>query len=407
MKIELPRWAVPLQQKKRYKLVKGGRGSGKSHERAIAIVLKMISEPDSRIVCLRQVQKSIKYSSKQLIKDKIIALGVSHLFKITETEISRIDGDGFAIFLGMQDHTADSIKSLEGFDVFWFEEAQKITQYSLDILIPTIRKAGSEFWATWNPKKEKDAIEKFARDEVDDAIIVHVNYPDNPFCPEETRLQAEKMKDRDYAKYKHIYLGGYDVKDEAQIFGGCYEEKEFDINREWAGPYQGMDWGFSLDPTTAIRAWIDVENNDLYISHEAGRVGLTLDDTPKFIIDRIPNFERYKAKADNARPESINQVKNNKVKSDDGVVYRLPLVVSCKKGKGSVEDGIEFIKSFNKVYIHPRCPETINEFDNYSYKTDRITEEVLSDILDENNHYIDALRYALEDVKDKTLWDVW
>ena len=126
-------------------------------------------------------------------------------------------------------------------------------------------------------------------------------------------------------------------------------------------------------------------DNDLYIEYEAGKVRLELDETAEFITQRIPEFAQHKVRADSARPESISYLRRHGVPQMEGV----------KKWQGSVEDGIEHIKSYNKVYIHPRCKETLNEFRLYSYKTDRLSGDVLPQIIDANNHYIDALRYAL------------
>lgn len=406
--IDLPRWAIPLQEAKRFKFISGGRASGKSHERAEALVERMICEPDLRWVCAREIQKSLKYSSKQLIEDKIRKFKVSHLFDITLTEIKRKGGEGVVIFMGLQDHTADSIKSLEGFDGVWVEEAQSITQYSIDILVPTIRKDGSELWFTWNPKKKGEAVERLKDDRIEESIHVHVNYYDNPLLPEEIRKEAEALRKADYEKYLHIWEGQYDKRSKAQVFMGCYDVKEFDIDPSWAGPYQGIDFGFSQDPTVATRSYIDAENNILYISHDFGEVGLPLNDTAEKIIKAIPEFDKYRVTADSARPESINHLKMSKYVSEDGKNYRLRKIEPSVKGKGSVEDGIEYIKSFSRVIIHSRCKGVIHEFETYSYKEDKITGEIQDVLVDENNHYIDSLRYALEKARNKkrSIFDV-
>src|SRR5690606_11380082 len=136
-----------------------------------------------------------------------------------------------------------------------------------------------------------------------------------------------------------------------------YEVAEFEPDGDWT-LVQGLDWGFANDPTAAIRSY--VWDDKLFISHEAVKVGLELDDTPEFIKKRIPEFEKWDARADSARPESIRFVQR----------HGLPRVKRCRKGKGSVEDGIAHIKSYKRVIIHPRCPETLSEFKNYSYEVD-------------------------------------
>jgi len=163
LNIKTPRWSLPLLQPARYKGIKGGRGSGKSHFVAESRIEDLIMNPNHRGICIREHQKSLAHSSKQLLEDKIKALGVRHLFETTNTEIRRIGYEGLIIFQGMKDHTADSIKSLENFDWAWVEEAQSLSRRSLDLLIPTIRKDGSELWFTWNPNKETDAVDDYSR----------------------------------------------------------------------------------------------------------------------------------------------------------------------------------------------------------------------------------------------------
>ncbi|WP_346746010.1 PBSX family phage terminase large subunit [uncultured Campylobacter sp.] len=387
----------PLLESKRYKGAKGGRGSGKSHFFAECIIETMLINPDSRIVCIREIQRSLKFSSKALIESKINSLGVSEYFEITLTEIRAKRGNGLIIFQGMQDHTADSIKSLEGFDVAWVEEAQNLSKRSLELLRPTIRKENSELWFSWNPENETDAVDSFFKQMQEngatDFILVTANFSDNPFLP--TELFNEQEYDRRYnpSIYEHIWLGGYNTKSDALIFKGKFRVENFSTDG-LGNPYHGLDFGFANDPTAAIRCYI--HDRKLYISHEAGAVGLELDYTAEFLKERIENIHKYVIRADNARPESISYLKR----------HGLSMITPTIKGKGSIEDGIEFIRSFEAIIIHERCVETAREFRLYSYKTDPHSGDILPQILDENNHYIDALRYALEPlIKSKTtIW---
>lgn len=387
----------PLLENKRYKGAKGGRGSGKSHFFAECIIEAMLINPDARIVCIREIQRSLKFSSKALIESKINSLGVSEYFEITLTEIRAKRGNGLIIFQGMQDHTADSIKSLEGFDVAWVEEAQNLSKRSLELLRPTIRKENSELWFSWNPENETDAVDSFFKQMQEngatDFILVTANFSDNPFLP--TELFNEQEYDRRYnpSTYEHIWLGGYNTKSDALIFKGKFRVEKFSTDG-LGNPYHGLDFGFANDPTAAIRCYI--HDRKLYISHEAGAVGLELDYTAEFLKERIENIHKYVIRADNARPESISYLKR----------HGLNMITPTIKGKGSIEDGIEFIRSFEAIIIHERCVETAREFRLYSYKTDPHSGDILPQILDENNHYIDALRYALEPlIKSKTtIW---
>ncbi|EMG31562.1 PBSX family phage terminase large subunit [Campylobacter showae] len=397
IKLRLAKWTKNLIQPKRYKGVKGGRGSGKSHFFAELMIAYFIKNPNTRAVCIREIQRSLKFSSKALIESKINSLGVSEYFEITLTEIRAKQGNGIIIFQGMQDHTADSIKSLEGFDIAWVEEAQNLSKRSLELLRPTIRKENSELWFSWNPENETDAVDSFFKqmqeNKATDFVLVTANFSDNPFLPEELNKEQEYDRKFNPSTYEHIWLGGYNTKSDAQIFKGKFRVENF--NTDGLGnPYHGLDFGFANDPTAAIRCYI--HERKLYISHEAGAVGLELDDTASFLKERIENIHKYVIRADNARPESISYLKR----------HGLNMITPTAKGKGSIEDGIEYIRSFEAIIIHERCVETAREFRLYSYKTDPHSGDILPQILDENNHYIDALRYALEPlIKSKA--NIW
>lgn len=383
LQIQTPRWALPLlDNSKRYIGIKGGRASGKSHERAEALVERMFLEPDLRWVCIREIQKSLKFSSKQIIEDKIKKFGIAHLFEITINEIRRIDGDGIIIFQGMQDHTADSIKSLEGFDGAWVEEAQSLSKRSIDLLLPTIRKEKSQIWFTWNPEDKDDAVNTVFTDYADDCILLHVNYMDNPWLPSAMKSLAEALKSKDYDAYSHIWLGQPKQNSDAQIFKGYWSTIDFDVDDTFEDPLQGADFGFN-DPTTAVRVY--VKDNCLFVTNEYYKRNLDLNLMPD-AFRTIPDFDKYVTRADNSRPDTIRYLNNNQLKK----------VVPCVKGKGSIEDGIEFIKSFDHVYIHSTCINTVDEFTNYKYRINRLDDTVTNIIIDDYNHIIDAIRYALE-----------
>lgn len=383
--IDTPEWAVPLLEPARYKGIKGGRGSGKSHERAEAVVDEMIADPDKKVVCIREIQKSLKFSAKMLIESKIRQFGVSHMFEITQTEIRRKEGEGICIFQGMQDHTAESIKSLEGFDIAWVEEAQSLSKRSLTLLRPTIRAEGSEIWFTWNPEQPTDPVDEFFAKEPDNSILLHVNYDQNPFLSD--TLREEMVWDRqkqDPSDFAHIWLGDYNIKSDALVFAGKHRIEEFEPGSDWGGPYHGMDFGFANDPTVAVRCWI--QDKRLYIERDAGSVKLELDNTSDFIRRRIPGMAHYVIRADSARPESISYLKRK----------GLPKITAVNKWPGSVEDGIAHMKAYREIIIHPQCEGTAKEFRLYSYKVDKRTGDVMPVVEDRNNHYIDAIRYALE-----------
>lgn len=209
LQIPTARAFVPLLQPARYKAGFGGRGSGKSHFFGERLIDLAYGDP-IRAVCIRQVQNTIKDSVKQLLSDKISALGVEHAFKQTDTEITGHNGSQI-IFKGMQHYNAESIKSLEGYDIAWVEEAQTLSQRSLDMLRPTIRKDGSELWFSWNPTDELDPVDRFFRgpNPPADSVIVEANWQDNPWFPDVLRKDMEADYARDPAKAAHVWGGAY------------------------------------------------------------------------------------------------------------------------------------------------------------------------------------------------------
>jgi phage terminase large subunit len=388
LNIETPEWAEPLLTPSRYKGIWGGRGSGKSHERAEAMIEAHIMNPDTASVCLREVQKSIKMSVKRLLEHKIKSMGVQSHFEVQDSMIKNRHGDGIIIFQGMQNHTADSIKSLEGFDIAWFEEAQTASQRSLDLLRPTIRKPNSELWFTWNPHKDTDPIDVLLRGETPppNAQVIKVNYLDNPWFPDVLRDEMEYDKRRDPDKYVHIWLGGYVKNSEARVFKN-WKIDEFE-SPDNAVHRLGGDWGFSTDPTVGVRS--HVVGRKLYVDYECYQVGCEIIDTPDLFMT-IPESEKWPLVADSSRPETISHMRKN----------GFPKIMPSVKGAGSIEAGVEWLQSHD-IIVHPRCVHVIDELTNYSYKVDKITDEVLPELEDKNNHVIDALRYANEAARRKT-----
>jgi phage terminase large subunit len=208
----------PLLRPARYKGAHGGRGSGKSHFFGDLWLEENISEKLD-FVCLRETLKSLEFSVKKLLEGKIERFNAGAYFEVQDRRIMSKLG-GVTIFEGMQNHTSESIKSLEGFDRAWFEEAQNASDKSLTMLRPTIRKAGSQLWFGWNPDEPTDPIDVLLRgDELPpDAIVVEANYMDNPWLPDELRAEMEFDKRRDPDKYAHVWLGKYRQNSEARVF---------------------------------------------------------------------------------------------------------------------------------------------------------------------------------------------
>lgn len=382
MKIKLPSIFRDIFKKFRHKVFHGGRGSAKSRTITSALVIR-VQQGYEFILCTREIQKSIKDSSKRLIENEIKRRKLQHLFKITQTQIQYIPNGSTFVFYGLKTNP-DSIQSMEGVTICWVEEARSVSIMSWDVLLPTIREEGSEIWVSYNPKFDTDPVHQMfvVNEPPPESLVVVVNYYDNPFFPEVLRKQMEWMRKFDYEKYKHIWLG-YTIKhSKAQIFFGKWEVQEFETPEEIEVFYFGVDWGFSDDPTCIHRYWIDEEANTLMIDYEEYGYRKDLSEL-EAMFDKIPLVRKYTLRADNSRPETIRYMGG---KGFD--------IVGAKKGPGSVEDGIEFLKSFNKIIVHTRCPEIAFEFSEYKFKEDPKTGDILPIIIDKHNHGIDDARYA-------------
>lgn len=348
--------------------------------------------PGTRWACIREVQKSLEQSVKRLLEDKIESLGVSRQFGIKQFEIET-PGGGVIIFQGMQNHTADSIKSLEGFDGAWVEEAQSLSQRSLDLLRPTIRKSGSELWFSWNPQLETDPVDVLLRgeDPPPDAIVVQANYLDNPWLPDVLRAELEYDQRRDPDKFAHVWLGGYQRNSEARVFRN-WKIEEFDIPKD-AIIRQGADWGFSVDPSVLVQCYII--GKTLYVPHEAYMVGCEINNLPD-LFRTVPDSEKWWITADSARPETISYMQK----------HGFPKMGAAIKGSRSLEEGVQFLQSYD-IVVNPRCKHTIQELTLYCYETDQLTGKVLPRLSDKNNHVIDALRYANEGARRSAKSSDW
>ena len=380
LSIETPAVFEPLLYPARYKGAFGGRGSGKSHFFAECVVEESIRRKVD-IVCLREIQRSLKFSVKKLVETKIEAMNAGAYFEVQNEQIKSKHG-GNIIFQGMQDHTSDSIKSLEGFGIAWFEEAQSASQRSLDLLRPTIRATGSEMWFSWNPNLETDPIDAFLRGDnpPPGAVVVRANYSDNPWLPEELKSEIAYDQKRDPEKYAHIWLGEYQRNSEARVFRNWrieeFERPKGTIHR------LGADWGFSIDPSVLVRC--DIEGKTLYVDYEVYQIGCEINNLPELFM-AVPDAEKYQIVADSARPETISYMQK----------HGFPRIHPAVKGAKSLEEGVEFLRSFD-IVVHPRCKHTIDELTMYSYKRDPLTGAVVPILEDKNNHVIDALRYACE-----------
>jgi phage terminase large subunit len=385
--LELPDWAESLWRKDaRHIALWGGRAGAKSRSIATALVLQAADE-HHRWLCCREIQNSIKGSVKQLLDDAIDRCGLGNLYESTEREI-RGPHDSLFIFAGLRGN-ATGVRSLEGLTGAWIEEAQTVSQASIDTLEPTIRVPGSRLIWSWNPDLESDPVDAMFRGRNDPeqwpgppprSVVLNVNYEQNPWFPPDLREKMEWDRARDIDKYNHIWLGQYRRNSEARVFKNWRVEAfESPSNVEYR---LGADFGFSIDPSCALRCWID--GTQIFVDYEAWGLQVEIINLPR-LFQSIPEAERYWMTADSSRPETISHLRNN----------GFPRIQSAIKGKRSLEEGVEFLKSYDLV-IHPRCERLIAELTLYSYKADNLTGQVTAALEDKDNHMIDALRYAVE-----------
>lgn len=400
-----------------YKVLYGGRGGGKSWDIAAMLVARANAGCE-RILCCREYMNSIADSSHKLISDMIDRMGLKHRFTITKTGIRcHATGSEF-IFKGLKKSIME-IKSTEGITLCWVEEAQPVSKFSWDILIPTVfRRETSEMWISYNPDQEQDAThhrfvsgvrEKVVETESRfatydekgriDMIVAKVGWEDNPWFPAGLERERAKCLRDDQVAYDWIWGGLCRKITEAAVFKARWSTAIVD---EPLGtqPRYGIDWGFADDPIACVRFWIrdsdDGEEQDLIITHEAFGHGVEMDEIPALLdgndalgVEGIPGIRDWHIKADSARPETISYV------AGKGFA-----ISAAEKWPGSVEDGIAHLKAYRHIYINPRCVHLLQEFRLYSFKVDpKLVDAegkpvILPIIVDRWNHGIDALRYG-------------
>jgi phage terminase large subunit len=367
----------------RYKVFYGGRGGRKSWEIATALIIRAYRNK-TLILCTREIQNSIADSVLSLLSNTIERLGLNDFFEVQKTTIIGANGSEFK-FKGLNGLTIDGIKSFEGADICWVEEAHSVSQRSWDVLIPTIRKQGSEIWVSFNPDLSTDPVYKrFITNPSANAYVKKVSYLNNPDCPQTLIEEAEYLRRIDYEAYAHIYLGEVRAHSDAQVFKGKYRVEHFDVDETFGYPLQGSDWGFDPDPTALVRVYI--KGKTLYIRYEAYKVGCEIDDLPA-LFEQIPDAKKWRIQPDSSRPELISYLHRNKfnINRDAGKL----------KWPGCVEDRIDYMRNFEQIIIHPDCKHTAEEFRLYSRKIDKRTGDIMPILEDKHNHCIDAIGYAI------------
>lgn len=352
------------------------------------VLLKRALIRKERIGCFRELQASIKDSVHQVLRDQIFMLGMTNYFRITESSIvCRTTGSEF-LFKGLR-HNVVEIKSTEGITIAWVEEAQLVSKDSWNILIPTIRVEGSEIWVSFNPIEEGDpTYQQFIVKPPPESLILKVSWRDNPYFTKTQDADRRWMLANDPDTYDHVWEGECQKLSDDVIFRNRWVVEAFNPPHYPQEPdfLFGADFGFANDPSTLVRMWItgDPPDEELWIDHEAWKIGCEIDDMPK-LYDFVPGSRRWPIKADEARPETISYIRRQGFN-----------ITPAEKWPGCVEDRIAHIKGYKKIHIHDRCKNTQFEARNYRYKRDRVTGEVLPVVIDKNNHIWDAVGYGLD-----------
>ena len=374
-----------LYAKARYKILFGGRGSGKSWAIADYIIQKC-AFGRFRVLCTREIQGSIKDSVYRLLCDRIYYHKLQQFFVIQRDTIQSIYGSEI-IFKGLRQN-ASEIKSTEGINCAWVEEAEKISIDSWDILIPTIRQEESEILVSFNPDDENsNTYTRFIECEgkkvtMPGLLSAFVNWWDNPWFPEVLRREMEWCRQNDQEKYDHVWGGRPKKYGQAVIFKSKLRVEEFEPPAEDTQFYFGADFGYGSDPSCLVRMFI--RDRKLYIDKEFYGYGIEIDDLPK-CWDTVEGSRKWTIRADSARPDTVS--------------YMLRQGFDCvgaEKGPGSLEDGLEYLKNFEAIIIHPDCTGSISDYSNYRWKVDKVTDQVLPIPVDKSNHSPDACRYGLE-----------
>lgn len=357
----------------------GGRGSLKSHTVARFLLIRA-RQKTTRVACFREFQNSITESSYQLLVDLIGKYKLNE-FKATDNSIiNKINGSDF-IFKGLH-RNEQSIKSIEGIDIAWIEEAQTVSKKSIDVLTPTIRKDGSQIIYTYNRLEEEDPVHKrLVIEGRPNTLVINVNYDTAikyGWFPEVLRIEMEDDKERRPALYKHKWLGEPNTST-GRIYTGWDLDID-DIPREARLVRYGVDFGYSIDPTVIVAIY---SYNGMYIIDEvAYQKGLS----NRSIADILINNERCMVVADSAEPKSIDEIRSYGIN-----------IIGAKKGQGSVNQGIQWVQEL-KIGLTRRSVKTREGYLNYKWALDK-DEKVLNvpdDSVHEWSNSMDAIRYGLD-----------
>ena len=414
--VEAPDALLPLLEPKRYKAAYGGRGGAKSHFFAEQIILRCFSRK-TRVACIREVQATIKDSVRQLLIDKIDKLGLGDHFDCLESEIRGKNGS-LIVFKGMQSYNAHNIKSLEDFDIAWVEEAQTLSATSLRLLRPTIRKNGSELWFSWNPRYDSDAVDKFFRGGRmrDDAVVIPVNWYDNPWFPDILKTEMEQDYQDDPEMAEHVWGGGYEIITEAAYYAKQIAAAEKQGRVGFLPYIHGSpvftSWDLGVDDYTAIWFFqvrhVDgvprVRVIDYYEASGMGADEILAEALPEYTLDFQ---DRAAALVELGREERFTYQKHflphdiGNREWGNGARTRIQTLVSlgipvAKINRGVAQDPTERINASRRLlpmcefHQSKRVMLGMSRLRRYSRKKNEALGTYLGPLHDENSHGADA-----------------
>lgn len=358
----------------------GGRGSAKSWQIARALLVHGMNRP-LRILCAREYQTSMKDSVLRVLTDQIAYLGIGGFYYSTGTSIIGENGTEF-LFKGLR-RDISQIKSTEGIDICWLEEAESVSKASWRVLIPTIRKPGSEIWTTFNPALPSDeTYQRLIVKGVPRSIVRKVSFRDNPWLPEVLWHEQANLFRTDPEAWAHVWDGEPWSRSDSQVLNGKWTTQEFTPDESFGEPLYGADWGFANDPTVIVRLYI--KDRRLWVYKAQGKPLLDNNATAQLFLDNLDDPRRI-VRADSARPETINEMRLRNLN-----------VIGVEKWTGSVADGISYLRSFDMIVIHVSESRAIQEARLWRYKVDPRTQDVLPILVDGFDHTWDGARYALE-----------
>jgi phage terminase large subunit len=373
-----------LRQDARNYLLSGGRSSAKSWSVAYWLLAEGARKP-LRMLCVREVQHSIERSSAQLLRDLAAKHKCFDGWSWNQTEIRHKNGSSIT-FVGLSNVSRENLRSFEAVDLVWCEEAHALSSESLRVLLPTIRKEGSRLFFTYNPQiAPADPVEAIVKP-MPNTARVHITFKDcEIFLSSVTRAMIEHDRAHNFALYEHVWEGLPLAFSESRVFKN-FSIQDFSyeaLRAQWeseevkkplpcldgmfrsdfekllkerkrkkvVGLLFGADWGFSADPSAAVRCFYSPDGKRLFIEYEYYAIGTTIDKLPGELIAALPGIERSnQVRGDAARPELVRHVEQ----------HGIPGMKSCRKWKASLEDGIQHLQSLEEIIVHPRCTHTVD-----------------------------------------------